>query len=90
MLITPNEGLSEQHLAELAASGIPARRFDVNAGGLWSERDVVQVIEITKLVEEKRGGGVSGTGRARSRLLGARPPSNLCHPRTGLGLLRHR
>jgi len=60
LLITPNEGLSEQHLAELAASGIPARRFDLNAGNLWSGgRDVVQVIEITKLVEEKRGGGVS-------------------------------
>lgn len=60
LLITPNEGLSEQHLAELAASGIPARRFDLNAGGLWSSgRNEVQVIEITKLVEEKRGGGVS-------------------------------
>lgn len=60
LLITPNEGLSEQHLAELAASGIPARRFDLNAGGLWTGgRDAVQVIEITKLVEEKRGGGVS-------------------------------
>ncbi|GIV99333.1 DEAD/DEAH box helicase family protein [Roseiflexus sp.] len=60
LLITPNEGLSEQHLAELAASSIPARRFDVNTGGLWSSgQDVVQVIEITKLVEEKRGGGVS-------------------------------
>ncbi|MEJ5297933.1 MAG: DEAD/DEAH box helicase family protein [Armatimonadota bacterium] len=60
LLITPNEGLSEQHLAELAASGIPARRFDLNTGGLWSDRcDTVQVIEITKLVEEKRGGGIS-------------------------------
>jgi len=60
LLITPNEGLSEQHLAELAASGIPARRFDLNAGGLWTGgRDAIQVIEITKLVEEKRGGGVS-------------------------------
>ena len=60
LLITPNEGLSEQHLAELAASGIPARRFDLNASGLWTGgRDAIQVIEITKLVEEKRGGGVS-------------------------------
>jgi hypothetical protein len=60
LLITPNEGLSEQHLAELTAFGIPARRFDLNAGSLWSGgRDAVQVIEITKLVEEKRGGGVS-------------------------------
>ena len=60
LLITPNEGLSEQHLAELAASGIPARRFDLNAGSLWTgDRDVIRVVEITKLVEEKRGGGVS-------------------------------
>jgi hypothetical protein len=60
LLITPNEGLSEQHLAELAASNIPARRFDLNVSSLWTGgRDVVQVIEITKLVEEKRGGGVS-------------------------------
>lgn len=60
LLITPNEGLSEQHLAELAASNIPARRFDLNHSGLWvDDRNAVQVIEITKLVEEKRGGGVS-------------------------------
>ena len=60
LLITPNEGLTEQHLAELAASGIPARRFDLSQRGSWtSARYVVQVIEITKLVEEKRGGGVS-------------------------------
>ncbi|PIP36193.1 MAG: restriction endonuclease subunit R [Desulfobacterales bacterium CG23_combo_of_CG06-09_8_20_14_all_52_9] len=60
LLVTPNEGLSEQHLTELAASGIPARRFDLNHSGLFTGgRNAVQVIEITKLVEEKRGGGVS-------------------------------
>ncbi|MBN1383244.1 MAG: DEAD/DEAH box helicase family protein [Deltaproteobacteria bacterium] len=60
LLVTPNEGLSEQHLTELAASGIPARRFDLNRSGLpWGGGNTVQVIEITKLVEEKRGGGVS-------------------------------
>jgi len=60
LLITPNEGLSGQHMADLAASDIPARRFDVNESGLMtSGKDVVRVIEITKLVEEKRGGGVS-------------------------------
>ncbi len=60
LLITPNEGLSEQHLIELAVSGIPARRFDLNSSGLFTGgRNTVQVIEITKLVEEKRGGGVS-------------------------------
>lgn len=60
LLITDNEGLSAQHLPELAACGIPARRFDLNRSELWSgDRHAVQVIEITKLVEEKRGGGVS-------------------------------
>jgi len=60
LLITPNEGLSEQHMAEMAASNIPCRRFDLNESGLMTaERDVVRVIEITKLVEEKRGGGLS-------------------------------
>ena len=60
LLITPNEGLSEQHLSELAVSGIPARRFDLNHSGLFTGgKNAVQVIEITKLVEEKRGGGVS-------------------------------
>ncbi|PKN27536.1 MAG: restriction endonuclease subunit R [Deltaproteobacteria bacterium HGW-Deltaproteobacteria-21] len=60
LLITPNEGLSEQHIGEMAASSIPARRFDLNESGLMtSGKDAVRVIEITKLVEEKRGGGVS-------------------------------
>jgi hypothetical protein len=61
LLITPpGEALSEQHLSELAASGIPARRFDLNHSGLFAGgRNSVQVIEITKLVEEKRGGGVT-------------------------------
>jgi len=60
LLITPNEGLTEQHLAELAASGVAARRFDLNESGLGlAAKNTVRVIEITKLVEEKRGGGVS-------------------------------
>lgn len=60
LLITPNEGLSEQHLAEMAVSGIPARRFELSESGLGlAAKDAVRVIEITKLVEEKRGGGVS-------------------------------
>lgn len=60
LLITPNEGLSQQHLDELAASGIPARRFDINQSGLdLGTKDTVRVIEITKLVQDKRGGGVS-------------------------------
>ncbi|MCX7689070.1 MAG: DEAD/DEAH box helicase family protein, partial [Fimbriimonadales bacterium] len=59
VLITPNEGLSEQHLQELKASGIPAQRFDPNRSSLFCDSKAVQVIEITKLVQEKTGGGVS-------------------------------
>ena len=60
LLITPNEGLSQQHLHELQASSIPAQRFDLNQSGslLW-DRGTVGVIEITKLVMEKRGEGES-------------------------------
>jgi len=60
LLITPNEGLTEQHMTEMEVSGIPCARFRLEESGLGlGERDVVRVIEITKLVEEKRGGGVS-------------------------------
>ena len=59
LLITPNEGLSEQHMKEMTVSGIPCRRFDLNETSLMmAGKDAVRVIEITKLVEEKRGGGV--------------------------------
>ena len=59
LLITPNEGLSQQHLDELQASNIPALRFDINeAGGLLSRSNTIRVTEITKLVDEKKGGGV--------------------------------
>lgn len=59
LLITPNEGLSRQHLDEFRASNIPAARLDPTAAiGALREPGVVQVTEITKLVEEKRGGGV--------------------------------
>lgn len=51
-LITPNDGLSRQHLADLALSGIPARHFSKeNQSNLpgFDTRDLVEVIEITKL-----------------------------------------
>ena len=60
LLVTPNEGLSEQHLAEMSLSGIPCRRFDLHETGLHVDgSDVVRVIEITKLTEVKKGGGLS-------------------------------
>ena len=61
ILITPNEGLSAQHLAELAASNIPAARFEANGAPRLPrlETDAVSVTEITKLVLEKSGEGES-------------------------------
>jgi hypothetical protein len=59
VLITPNEGLSEQHLRELANSDIRCERFKVEGNRLAHAHNTMQVIEITKLVEEKTGGGLS-------------------------------
>ena len=56
LLITPNEGLSEQHIREMEASNIRCGPFTMNQS---AQRDEVRVIEITKLVEQKQGGGVS-------------------------------
>ena len=51
ILLTPNEGLSRQHLEELQESGIEAELFDKNARRFYSA-ETVQVIEITKLRKE--------------------------------------
>ena len=60
LLVTPNEGLSQQHLAELRKSGIPAQHYgEAASGGLFAGDIPLTVIEITKLTESKRGGGLS-------------------------------
>ena len=60
LLITPNEGLTQQHIGELQASNIPASRFNLDEpGGLLGGDGTVKVTEITKLVMEKRGEGDS-------------------------------
>ncbi len=59
VLITPNEGLSEQHMRELANSDIRCERFNVEGNRLAHDHDTMQVIEITKLVEKKTGSGLS-------------------------------
>ncbi len=51
LLITPNEGLSSQHLKELKESSIESRIFSKTGGGLFS-KNTVNVIEITKLTDE--------------------------------------
>ena len=59
VLITPNEGLSEQHLRELKNSDIRCERFNVEGNRFSHNHNALQVIEITKLVEEKTSEGES-------------------------------
>ena len=60
LLITHNEGLSRQHLEEFHKSGIAANHYGEAGGMLFGYGDVpVTVIEITKLTETKRGGGLT-------------------------------
>jgi len=59
LFITPNEGLSKQHFEELQKSGIPCKLYSGSLnGGFKNEREVL-VIEMTKFVEKKKGGGVT-------------------------------
>lgn len=53
IVLTPNEGLSLQHLGELRASGFEAEIFQKNAGAMFAGRKI-EIIEITKLA--KRSG----------------------------------
>ncbi len=60
LLVTPNEGLSRQHLDELRKSGIAAKHYgEAGSTGLFDSSNPLTVIEITKLTTTKRGGGLS-------------------------------
>ncbi len=59
VLITTNEGLSEQHLRELENSDIQCKRFNIEGNRFSNNHNTMHVIEITKLVEEKTSGGLS-------------------------------
>ena len=51
ILLTPNEGLSAQHLKEFEASGIEAEIFSKESTGLFAGHSV-EILEITKLQED--------------------------------------
>ena len=51
LLLTPNEGLSQQHLREFAAAGIDAELFNKDGRGLFSGQ-AVEIIEVTRLRDE--------------------------------------
>ena len=51
ILLTPNEGLSHQHLAEFDVAGISAELFDKDGRGLFAGQ-AVEIIDIHKLKDE--------------------------------------
>ena len=52
ILITPNTGLSSQHLKEFEANGLDAEMFREESKNLF-EQDIIEVLEISKLKEQK-------------------------------------
>jgi hypothetical protein len=59
ILITPNEGLSRQHYESCLESGIPAKLYSGSEESLKTKEGEILILEITKLVKEKAGEGVS-------------------------------
>ncbi len=51
ILLTPNEGLSQQHLREFDAAGIAAERFDKDGRGLFAGQ-AVEILEVTRLRDD--------------------------------------
>jgi hypothetical protein len=51
ILLTPNEGLSQQHLREFEKAGIDAEIFNKDGRGLFAGQ-TVEILEVTKLKEE--------------------------------------
>ena len=52
LILTPNEGLSNQHIQELKASGFYAELFNKNGqGGFFGGKETVEVIDINKLAD---------------------------------------
>ena len=51
LLLTPNEGLSQQHLREFETAGINAELFNKDGGRLFSGH-AVEILEVTRLRDE--------------------------------------
>ncbi|QUV82924.1 DEAD/DEAH box helicase family protein [Chloracidobacterium sp. D] len=51
ILLTPNEGLSQQHLREFEKAGIEAEVFNKDGRGLFTGQ-AVEILEVTRLKEE--------------------------------------
>lgn len=59
ILITPNEGLSRQHYESCLQSGIPVKLYSGSEESLKTKEGEILILEITKLVKNKEGEGVS-------------------------------
>ncbi len=59
ILITPNEGLSKQHYEECLKSGIDAKLYTGSEESLKTRDGEILILEITKLVKDKEGDGVT-------------------------------
>lgn len=59
LLITPNEGLSRQHYESCVESGIEAKLYSGSEESLKTKEGEILILEITKLVKDKEGEGVS-------------------------------
>lgn len=62
LLVTPTESLSKQHIDEMKRSSIPCELFSSQSIGpmsQYSENNVIKVIDLYKLTEEKSGTGVT-------------------------------
>jgi len=59
VVLTPNEGLTHQHLEEFKLSGIAAAPFDKNSTGAMYAGQIVDVIDMNKLREEGKKKTVS-------------------------------
>ena len=51
LLLTPNEGLSQQHLREFEVAGIDAELFNKDGRGLF-DRQAVEILEVTRLSDD--------------------------------------
>ena len=54
ILLTPNEGLSQQHLREFEAADMEAEIFDKDARPDLYRKQPVEILEVTKLAEEAK------------------------------------
>lgn len=70
IVLSPNEGMSEQHLKELNLSGIKANIFNKDGGGMFSGQDEgVVIIDMNKLKEEGKVKTVSVDSFERNNLV---------------------